>query len=903
MLDDPVIFTLAFAYLGLMFAVAWYADRRADLGRPLGRNPYVYTLSIAVYCTAWTFYGSVGRAAGGGVAFLPIYLGPTLMLALGWLVLRKMVRIAKQQRITSIADFIGSRYGKSALLGGLVTLIALVGILPYIALQLKAVVLSFDVLHGQPRGAPDASLWRDSALWVALLMAAFTIVFGTRHIDASERHEGMVCAIAFESVVKLAAFLAAGVFVCWTLFDGPADIFARAEANAALAPLLHLDHLSGGGWLLLTLVSACAIVCLPRQFQVAVVENVDEGHVRKASWLFPAYLLVINLFVLPIAFAGVLSYPDGSMDPDTFMLTLPLAAGADALALLVFIGGLSAATGMLIVETIALSTMVCNDLVLPALLRFGGLAARARGDLAGLLLGIRRAAIVAALLLGYIYYRLIGESYALVTIGLVSFVAAAQFAPPIIAGMYWRGATRLGATLGLVAGFVTWSYTLLLPGFARSGWLPDGFVEHGLLGAAWLRPYALFGFADLDPIGHAAFWSLLANAGTLVAVSLFSQQSAIERVQAALFVDPFRERGEGGAWGGTATVAELRELLARFLGEEQAERVLAEHGHGGGRDGDDDAEQALIARVERLLAGAVGAASARVLVASTVRGEVLGLDHVMQILDETSQVMEYSRRLEQQSRELEAATRELRDANRRLQELDRMKDEFVATVSHELRTPLTSIRAFSEILRDNDDLPAEQRAEFLAIVVSESERLTRLVNEILDLAKIEAGRMEWRIERLDLREPLETAIAAVRQLFAGGDVALDTSLPAAPVYVEGDRDRLTQVMLNLLGNAEKFCERGSGRVQVRLESAGGEARITVADNGPGIPEDQVEHVFERFHQVPGLDSERGKGTGLGLAISHRIVTHLGGHIRAQSAPGQGTTIVIGLPVSIADAAD
>jgi len=374
-------------------------------------------------------------------------------------------------------------------------------------------------------------------------------------------------------------------------------------------------------------------------------------------------------------------------------------------------------------------------------------------------------------------------------------------------------------------------------------------------------------------------------------------------VQAALFVDPFRERGEGGAWGGTATVAELRELLARFLGEEQAEREFARYGHGGGRGADAEAAQALIARVERLLAGAVGAASARVLVASTVRGEVLGLDHVMQILDETSQVMEYSRRLEQQSRELEAATRELREANRRLQELDRMKDEFVATVSHELRTPLTSIRAFSEILRDNDDLPAEQRAEFLAIVVSESERLTRLVNEILDLAKIEAGRMEWRIEPLDLREPLESAVAAVRQLFAGGDVTLDTSLPEAPVPVDGDRDRLTQVMLNLLGNAEKFCERGTGRVQVRLETAGGEARITVADNGPGIPDDQIEHVFERFHQVPGLDAERGKGTGLGLAISHRIVTHLGGRIRAESQHGQGTTITIGLPVSMADAAD
>jgi Na+/proline symporter/signal transduction histidine kinase len=886
MLEDPTVPGVALAYLALMFAVAWYADRRADGGRPIGRNAYVYTLSMAVYCTAWTFYGSVGRAAGGGVAFLPIYLGPTLMLALGWLVLRKMVRIAKHQRITSIADFIGSRYGKSALLGGMVTVIAVVGILPYIALQLKAVVVSFNLLHGLPAASASAAgpLWRDSALWVALLMAAFTIVFGTRHIDASERHEGMVVAIAFESVVKLAAFLAVGVYVSYVLFDGPASIFERAGADPGLAPLLTLGHLSGGDWLLLTLVSMCAIVCLPRQFQVAVVENVDEGHVRRASWLLPAYLLVINLFVLPIAFAGVLLYPGGSVDPDTFVLTIPMNAGADGLALLVFIGGLSAATGMLVVETIALSTMVCNDLVLPALLRAGGLAV-GRRDIASLLLGIRRGSIVAVLLLGYLYYRLIGESYALVTIGLVSFVAAFQFAPPIVAAMYWRGA-----------------YSLLLPGFARSGWLPAGFLEHGAFGVEWLRPYALFGFSDLDPIAHATFWSLLANAGTLVVVSLFSRQSAIERVQAALFADPFRLGGESdaAAWGGTATVAELRGLLARFLGAGRADAALAGHGFDAGVDEDAEADQALIAQVERLLAGAVGAASARALVASTVRGEVPSIDHLMQILDETSQVMEYSRRLEQQSRELEAATRELREANRRLQELDRMKDEFVSTVSHELRTPLTSIRAFSEILRDNDDLDAAQRREFLGIVVGEAERLTRLVNEILDLAKIEAGRMEWRIERLDLREPVQSTIAAVRQLYAGGGVALEGTLPPDPVVVRGDRDRLAQVMTNLLGNAEKFCPRGTGRVRVCLEVAGAEALITVADNGPGIPGDQLEHVFDRFHQVAGTGY--GKGTGLGLAISHRIVTHLGGDVRADSEEGKGTVITVRLPLAIADAA-
>src|SRR3981189_3359261 len=402
MLHETAIILTAFGYLGVLFAIAYYADERADAGRSVIASPYIYSLSLAVYATAGTFAGSGGRAARDGVGFLPIYIGPTMMIALWWIVMRKILRISKQNRITSLADFIASRYGKSALLGGLVTVIAVIGILPYISLQLKAVSNSFAILVQysriiRPAKAGATSFREDAALWMALILAAFTIAFGTRHLDAAEHHQGMVAAIAFESLVKLLAFLAVGVFVTFGIYHGFGDLFSRAAAQPELAAMM--TPLEGGvaggyaGWVGLTILSMMAIMFLPRQFQVAVIENLNEKHLNKAIWVFPLYMLAINLFVLPIAFGGLLRFPEGGVDGDTFVLPLPMAEKQEWLALLVFIGGLCAATGMVIVETIALSTMVCNDLVMPVLLRMRSLRLNERADLTDLLLGIRPGAV------------------------------------------------------------------------------------------------------------------------------------------------------------------------------------------------------------------------------------------------------------------------------------------------------------------------------------------------------------------------------------------------------------------------------------------------------------------------------------------------------------------------------
>ena len=907
MLQGWVIVGVSFAYLGLLFAIAYYGDKRADAGRSIIANPTIYALSLAVYCTTWTFYGSVGRAATSGIGFLPIYLGPTLMVALWWFVMLKIIRISKANRITSIADFVASRYGKSQALGGLVTVIAVIGIVPYISLQLKAISNSFTILLNypdivMPATAAAQPLLKDSALYIALILAMFTILFGTRHLDATERHEGMVAAIAFESVVKLFAFLAVGIFVTFGIYDGFGDIFARSEAVPALRNLMRFgDTGSGyGTWWSLTVVSMLSIMLLPRQFQIAVVENVDERHLKRAVWFFPLYLLLINVFVLPIALGGLLHFPDGAVDADTFVLTLPMVERQETLALLVFIGGLSAATGMVIVEAIALSTMICNDLVMPVLLRLRRLRLNERKDLSGLLLSIRRWAIVAVLLLGYTYFRAAGEAYALVGIGLISFAAVAQFAPAIFGGIYWKGGTRDGAVAGLVAGFAVWAYTLMLPSFAKSDWLPSEFLRDGLFGFALLRPQQLFGLSGLDEISHSLFWSMLANIGAYVGVSLRGRPSVDEASHATLFVDVFR-RGGGTErprlWRGSAHVGDLVPLIGRFLGPERAQAAFSAYARKRGLGSIDElaADAELVSYAETLLAGAIGGASARAMVASAVKEEPLGLDEVMDILDEASQVRAYSRELEQKSRELEAATAELRAANERLTELDRMKDDFISTVTHELRTPLTSIRSFSEILLDEADLPVDERMKFLSIIVKEAERLTRLINQVLDMAKIESGNAEWQSAELDLREVIEESVAATSSLFSEKQIELALELPTGLPPVLADHDRLIQVMLNLLSNAVKFSPPKTGRVRVSLSRSDAQLRVDVHDNGPDISAADQAIIFERFRQVGDTLTGKPPGTGLGLPISRRIIEHFGGRLWVTSAPGEGVLFSFTLP--------
>ncbi len=904
-MSAALVLAVSLGYLALLFVIAYAGDRRAARGHSLINSSWTYALSLGVYCTAWTYFGSVGRAASGGLWFLPIYLGPTMAMVLGWVVLRKIIRIAKAQRITSIADFIASRYGKSRLLAVSVTLIAVVGVVPYIALQLKAVSAAYGLLisPGVVESTTQVPWSRDGTFYLALVLAGFTMIFGARHLDTTERHEGMVAAIAFESLVKLVAFLAVGVFVTYGLYNGFTDIFARAHAQPDLRDLMRLEQgtaFAWPHWFTMIVLAMLAVLMLPRQFQIMVVENVHEHHLRRASWVFPAYLLAINIFVLPIALGGLMYFAGQTTNPDNFVLSLPLAAGQHALALFVFVGGLSAATGMVIVESIAVSIMVSNELVLPLLLRWR--MGERMTDLTRILLNIRRITILVLLLLGYAYFHIASEAYALVSIGLISFAAVAQFAPAALIGMYWRGGTRLGALAGLLSGFGIWVYTLMLPSIAKSGWIGDAFVRDGPGGLAWLKPEALFGLTGLDALTHSLFWSLLINVSVYMALSLAREPSARETSQALVFVDAGRDTGGTTPvfWRGEARVEDLRQLCVRFFGAERAQAMFDDNAARWGQEAASRADGRFVSFVETKLAGAVGGASARVLVSSVAKEESLTTEDVLSMLEEASQLRAYSRALEDKSRSLEEATAQLRRANEQLKSLDVLKDEFMSSVTHELRTPLTSIRALAELMLDDPGMPAEQRQQFIGIVVTETERLSRLVNQVLDLAKIEADSAEWNDVVVDMRVLVLQAVETTRELFRERGCVIELALPDADAppapLVRADPDKLQQVMLNLLSNAAKFVPQGAGCVQVRLQAAAGEVTVSVTDNGPGISAAEQRAAFDKFRQV-GDPRERRQGTGLGLPISRKIMEHYGGRIGVRSTPGQGATFHFTLPLA------
>src|SRR2546421_2435588 len=570
MIEGWSVVALALGYVSILFALAWYADRAGRFSKASSGRPVIYALSLAVYCTSWTFFGSVGNAASTGYDFIPVYLGPILLFVLGWPFLLRIVRLAKSQNITSVADFLAARYGKSQAVAAIVTVIAVAGTLPYIALQLKAVALSVDTLLGS-RPLQHLNLPTDTAFIIALTMATFAVLFGTRHIDATEHQEGLIVAVAAESLVKLAAFLAVGFFVLFSVFGGVGGLLERAQQSAEIQRIFA-EGFNGVFWITVTFLSLVCIVLLPRQFHVTVVENNSEKEIRRAAWLFPVYLVLINLFVVPIAAAGLLGLPKGSYDADTFVLALPLSAGADQITLLAFVGGFSAAIAMVIVDSVALAIMVSNGLVLPLLLRRRAEEPKGQQrDMTGLLLTIRRVAIFVVILLGYLFYRMLGQTHGLASIGLVSFAAVAQFAPAFFGGLVWRNATARGAIGGIVCGFAVWAYTLLLPWIIQAGWASRSILIDGPFGLDFLSPRALL-YLQLDPLSHGVLCSMVVNVAVFVAVSLLKAPEPIERLQAQIFVPQTLSRPPMSPsfrrWPTSVTAGDLQHTVARYLGAE-----------------------------------------------------------------------------------------------------------------------------------------------------------------------------------------------------------------------------------------------------------------------------------------------------------------------------------------------
>lgn len=618
MSQSSLILLLSLAYLGLLFVIAHAGERHA-INWSRGRlGPLIYALSLAIYCTSWTFYGSVGRAVSNGLDFALIYVGPALVIVLAWPVMVRIVALAKQQNVTSIADILGARYGRSRAVAVIATLIAVMGAMPYIALQLQAVSFSFEALSGTvtlptAAGAPPVPLWQDTALIVTLLMAAFTILFGVRHVEASEQHRGMMLAIAIESLVKLCALLAGGIFIVWGIFDGPSALLAQARDIPAATHMLNPQP--NANWLALTVLSGFAFLCLPRQFHVAVVEHNHPKSLMTARWMFPLYLVLINLFVVPIAMAGLVKLDAGHV-PDFFVLNLPLSAGADWLTAFIFIGGLSASTSMVAVACMALSGMVGNELVMPWLLRRRQEEGANLGQL-GLL--VRRLAVVVILLAAYAYYRTIAGLLPLVTIGLISFCAVANFAPPLLLGLYWRRAHRHGVIAGLLGGFAVWFWAILWPTIQPTE-------------ASTLPPWGPLVW--FDPLLRGFVTAMAVNIALLVVGSLLAKPMARDRQQAEAFVGDDRAKDRSKPVSPARTeLDQLMELAARFIGIERAEEAFRELTLSGA---------AAVEFTERLLSGTIGAASARVVVTTARRKGLWMPGSIRDMLDEATAAIRYN---------------------------------------------------------------------------------------------------------------------------------------------------------------------------------------------------------------------------------------------------------------------
>lgn len=894
MLSFDGLVAVAVLYVAGLFGAAFWAEKCAAEGKARWlQSPVTYTLSLSIYTTAWTFYGAVGSAARSGLEFITIYLGPTLVF-IGWFwILRKLVRIGRTQRITSIADMISSRYGKSGGLAAIVTILMVIGATPYIALQMQSVTLSFSAFITPNSGREmDTGLM---AIWVAGGLALFTIVFGTRSLDVNERHPGLVSAIALEAIVKLFALIAVGVFVVWGVASGPMDMLARIDAS----PLASISS-NGARWVGLTLLSGAAILCLPRMFQVLVVENSDERHLATAAWAFPFYMLLISIFVVPIAVVGLEEMPQ-SANPDLFVLTVPLSQGREFLALLAFLGGFSAATSMVIVAALALATMLSNHIIMPVWLRATRHDDPMSGDMRRVALIARRFSILGIMALGLAYYRLSGGTEALAAMGLIAFLGVAQVLPAFAGGIFWRGATRLGAGAGILTGFAVWAWLLLLPN-AFAGELLYDVLTLGPMGVQWLRPNNFLGMAGTDPLLTAMVLSLGLNTVVFIVVSLASFPSPLERLQGAQFVKVFDYTHAPSGWqAAQGTADDLLIMARRILGAGRAARLFGQAARAQGRDSElPDPTPDFLERLERELAGSVGAATAHAMVGQIAGGAGVSVQDLLAVADETAQIMEYSSKLEAQSVELARTAARLREVNQKLTELSVQKDAFLSQISHELRTPMTSIRAFSEILMQSDGLDEAARARFSKIIHDESRRLTRLLDDLLDLSVLENGHVSLNPSEVHLARVLERALNATAALEESHRLEIIyNGTEEAGLRLNTDADRLAQVFINLISNAQKYCEAEAPSLTITLRERARNLEVEFADNGAGIPERQRSLIFEKFVRLDG--TRPTQGAGLGLAISREIMQRLGGGLHYVPSQG-GAVFLVRLPKAEARAA-
>lgn len=880
-------------YLGMLFYIAQWAEKKGNSSWT--SNPYVYSLSIAVYCTAWTYYGSIGVAAKSGLNYLAIYIGPIMIIPAWIIILRKIIRISKVNKISSIADFISLRYGNSRLIGGLVTIVCLAGIIPYISLQLKAISETF---HLVTETNTNSFILYDTTTYITVVIGLFASYYGTRYVDASEKRKGVITVIALESLIKLLFFLIVGVYVTFFVFDGFGDIYSKAS----LLPDFVKKNTIGGipqaiNWFFLCFVSLLAIFLLPRQFHVAVVENDREKHLKTVLWVFPLYLLLFNFFVYPIAWGGNIIFNGQSANADFYSLLIPLKYLNTTMIIFVFLGGLSAALSMIVVSSISLANMLSNNILIPYTF-LGKLKNEEQGINNKRIVNIRRIGIFSLIISAYFIYRFFAFKYNLVSIGMVSFVIIAQLAPPFFGGLFWRRGSGLGAICGIMIGFIICLFTILVPyalGVTDSN---SPFIVNGLFGIELLKPFQLFGLDYLEPIPHAVFWSLLFNTITYIAVSVSFKGNYRERNYAEMFVDidQYTNNNESAfVWKGTAYTRDIEKVLVRFLGEERTRRAMNIFNLKYNVDKNQElADARLIKFSENLLRGHIGTASAKILISSVVKEEKVTLGEVLRILEEAKENITTNRKLIETSNELKEATIQLRDANNSLLIKDKQKDDFLDTVTHELRTPITAIRAASEILHDDDEIPEEMQKQFLQNIISESDRLNRLIDNILDLERFETGRQSLYMASHNMSDTIENTLSSLDQLIKNKKIEVIFNRDNDAV-LQYDADRIHQVLTNLISNSIKFCISGKGIITIKIEDHVDHFEISITDNGKGIESVDLERIFDKFYQSDNQNIKKPAGNGLGLAICKQIIEHHQGRIWAAHNENEGASFTFTLP--------
>lgn len=882
------LFLLSFGYLITLFVCAWLF-RQHDR---FSNTKYAYALSICVYCTAWTFYGSIGRSAETGFGYLGVYLGPTIIAPLMLVVLTKTIKISKYLRISSIADFISSRYGKSSVIGAVATVLCLMIVVPYISIQLKALNLSFKLIveHGGESGSIlENNFYSDPALIFGLVCAAISMFFGTIKAAPTDRHPGIITVIAIESILKLVAFLVGALCIIYYLNNGLSDIFSNYDYALLQEEFLNLKSLTNNGnsWFWISLISAIAFLILPRQFHMSVIENKEVNHVKFASWFVPLYLFLISILVIPIALQGRL-LGDQSINPDNFLNGILLNNDLLVIALVVFIGGIAASTGMIISSLISLSIMISNHLILPLLLKVDS---RNFIQLEVQLIGFRRILILVILLLSYGFYQIYAINYSLVSIGLISFVGISQLFPAYILGLYWKFANSKGALAGLITGISIWAFTLPIMNLCEMGLINQSLISEGLFGLAFLKPQALFGIENLNPISHSCFWSLSSNLIITCLVSLFTERKALEIAQSDIFLypDKYLMGNKMTVLSKEANFKELNNILNEILGKEKVDKILNAYKIENNIEVFNEYEDtAFIQYIENYLSGSIGSPSTRIILDNIVKNEPVKPDQLFKVLDQTNQLYEYSKALEEKRDELNERTSQLYEANNKLKELDQLKNEFISNVTHELRTPLTSINSLTDSL-DEYEIEEKEKKQIIKIIKQEAGRISSLVNQVLDLRKLES-KSELELIRFNVKkilvEILNTFSDSIqkREIVIEGD---DTQLVS-------DINKFRQIAINILANAIKFTKK-NGKIRVKIVAKEDKVSIYFIDNGIGIPKNEIYNIFDRFYQSKNISKKIHKGSGLGLSISKSLVELLNGKITVTSNPGIETIFAITLP--------